>query len=51
MNDRQLEKKIQQDTADIRRDLNSLMENSSSKISKGFEKRKYGKKNISDYAR
>jgi ElaB/YqjD/DUF883 family membrane-anchored ribosome-binding protein len=38
MNDRQLEKKIQQDTADIRRDLNTLMTNSTSKISQGFEK-------------
>ena len=38
MNDRQLEKKIQQDTADIGRDLNALMDNSSAKISKGFEK-------------
>lgn len=40
MNDQQLEKKIQHDTADIRRDLNSLMENSVSNVSKGFEKLK-----------
>jgi ElaB/YqjD/DUF883 family membrane-anchored ribosome-binding protein len=38
MNDNQLEKKIQHDTADIRRDLDNLMNNSSSKISEGFEK-------------
>ncbi len=40
MNDQQLEKKIQEDTADIRRDLNSLMENGVSNVSKGFEKLK-----------
>lgn len=40
MNDRQLEKKIQQDTADIRRDLNSLMENRVASVTKGFEKLK-----------
>lgn len=38
MNERQLEKKIQKDTADIRRDVSSLMNNGSSKISQGFEK-------------
>jgi ElaB/YqjD/DUF883 family membrane-anchored ribosome-binding protein len=40
MNDQQLEKKIQHDTADIRRDLNALMENSASNVTKGFEKLK-----------
>lgn len=40
MNDKQLEKKIQQDTADIRRDLNTLMENSMSNVTRGFEKLK-----------
>jgi len=40
MNEQQLEKKIQHDTADIRRDLNSLMENSVSNVTKGFEKLK-----------
>lgn len=40
MNDQQLEKKIQQDTADIRRDLNTLMEKSVSNVTKGFEKLK-----------
>lgn len=40
MNDRQLEKKIQDDTADIRRDLDSLMKNNVSKISQGYEKLK-----------
>ena len=36
MNDQQLEKKIQHDTADIRRDLNALMENGASKVTKGI---------------
>jgi ElaB/YqjD/DUF883 family membrane-anchored ribosome-binding protein len=40
MNDQQLEKKIQQNTADIRRDLNSLMEHGVTNVSKGFEKLK-----------
>lgn len=38
MNEKQLEEKIKQDTADIRRDLNALMERSVSNVSKGFEK-------------
>ena len=38
MNEKQLEKKIKQDTADIRRDLNALMENGVSNVTKGFEK-------------
>lgn len=40
MNDQQLAKKLQNDIADIRRDLNSVMENSVSNVSKGFEKLK-----------
>jgi len=40
MNDQQLERKIQQNTADIRRDLNSLMEHGVTNVSKGFEKLK-----------
>jgi len=40
MNDQQLEKKIQNDTADIRRDLDSLMKKNASKISQGYEKLK-----------
>ena len=38
MNNQKLEKKIQQDTADLRRDLNMLMENSVSNVTDGFEK-------------
>jgi len=40
MNNKKLEKKIQQDTADLRRDLNMLMENSVSNVTDGFEKAK-----------
>lgn len=38
MNEQQLEKKIQQHTADIRGDLNSLLENGVSNMTKGIEK-------------
>jgi ElaB/YqjD/DUF883 family membrane-anchored ribosome-binding protein len=38
MNDRQLEKKIQRDTAKLKKDLNTLMANSTSQLSEGFEK-------------
>lgn len=52
MNDQQLEKKIQHDTADIRRDLNALMENGVSNVSKGFEKLKSDTKDtLSDAAK
>ncbi len=37
MNDKQWEKKIQNDTTDMRRDLDTLMKNSASKISQGYE--------------
>lgn len=40
MNEQRLEKKIQHDTADIRRDLNALMDNGVSNATKGFEKLK-----------
>jgi ElaB/YqjD/DUF883 family membrane-anchored ribosome-binding protein len=40
MNDEQLAKKIQNDTADMRRDLDTLMKNNASKISQGYEKLK-----------
>jgi len=51
MNEKQLEKKIQQGTADIRRDLNELMENSVSNVTKGFEKlQKDTKETLSDAA-
>ena len=37
MSDKQLEKKIQNDMAAIRRDLDNLMKNKASKISQGYE--------------
>lgn len=40
MNNQKLAKKIQQDTEDLRRDLNKLMENSVSNVTDGFEKMK-----------
>ncbi|MCJ7734826.1 MAG: hypothetical protein MUP11_09785, partial [Anaerolineales bacterium] len=40
MSDKKLEKKIQNDVAVIRRDLDTLMKNNASKISQGYEKLK-----------
>ncbi len=37
MNDKQLEKKIMNDAADMRQDLDTLMKNSASKITQGYE--------------
>ena len=33
-----LEKKIQHDTAEVKNDLNALVEDGASKVTKGFEK-------------
>ena len=40
MSDKQLEKKIRNDMAVIRRDLDALMKNNASKITQGYEKLK-----------
>jgi ElaB/YqjD/DUF883 family membrane-anchored ribosome-binding protein len=40
MNDQRLEKKIQHDTAEIRKDLSMVMENSVSNVTEGFENMK-----------
>jgi len=52
MNNQKLAKKIQQDTEDLRRDLNMLMENGVSNVSDGFEKMKSDtKETVSDAAK
>lgn len=51
MNDQQLEKKFERDLTDIRRDLNALMENGVTNVTKGFEKFKSDtKETLSDAA-
>ncbi len=38
MNEKQMDKKIEQDSENVKKDINSLMEDSVSRVTKGFER-------------